>query len=208
MSPQRLIMPAKRRTQVRTRKNATQRFGTNCRWMIKHTSWGSTNQWMATINGQNDLSNPNPNIGGGYWIYSPRGIQGPHFTLQGPMAQQRTMQRPDIFWKSICFDNSYWFWWNFDVGPPLVSLSNYLFMHMWIIENGVRMRPGRPFYYTLLLKPEMDLNLTWIGSPTWLGHPCLLPMVVAKEEDVLGHLLGVLHLLGACSNLGLGPKCE
>jgi hypothetical protein len=70
------------------------------------------------------------------------------------------------------------------------------------------MRPGRPFYYTLLLKPEMDSNLTWIGSPTWLGHPCLVPMVVAKEEDVLGHLLGVLHLLGACSNLGLGPKCE
>jgi hypothetical protein len=32
--------------------------------------------------------------------------------------------------------------------------------------------------------------------------------VVAKEEDVLRHLLGVLHILGACSNLGLGHKCE
>jgi hypothetical protein len=31
---------------------------------------------------------------------------------------------------------------------------------------------------------------------------------VAKEENILGHLLGVLYLLGACSNLGLGPKCE
>jgi hypothetical protein len=79
---------------------------------------------------------------------------------------------------------------------------------MWIIENRVRMHPGRPFYYRLVLEPEMDSNLIWIGPPTWLGRLCLTPKVVAKEEDVLGHLLGVLHLLGACSNLGLGPKCE
>ena len=70
------------------------------------------------------------------------------------------------------------------------------------------MRPGHPFYYMLLLEPEMDSNLTWIWPPTWLGRPCLPPKVVAKKDDVLGHLLGVLHLLGACSNLGLGPKCE
>jgi hypothetical protein len=70
------------------------------------------------------------------------------------------------------------------------------------------MRPGRLFYYMLLLEPEMDSNLTWIGPPTWLGCPCLPPKVVDKEKDVLGHLLVVLHLLGACSNLGLGPKCE
>jgi hypothetical protein len=79
---------------------------------------------------------------------------------------------------------------------------------MWIIKNGVWIRPGCPFYYRLVLEPKMDSNLIWIGPPTWLGHPCLTPKVVAKEEDVLGHLLGVLHLLGACSNLGLGPKCE
>ena len=79
---------------------------------------------------------------------------------------------------------------------------------MWIVENGVRKQPGCPFYYTLLLEPEMDSNLTWIGPPTWLGRPCLPPKVVAKEEEVLGHLLCVLHLLGACSNLGLGLKCE
>jgi hypothetical protein len=54
----------------------------------------------------------------------------------------------------------------------------------------------------------MDSKLIWIGPPTWLGCPCLTPNVVDKEEDVLGHLLGVLHLLGTCSNLGLGPKCE
>jgi hypothetical protein len=70
------------------------------------------------------------------------------------------------------------------------------------------MRTGRSFYYRLVLEPEMDLNLIWIGPPTWLGRPCLTPKVVTKEEDVLGHLLGVLHLFGACSNLGLGPKCE
>jgi hypothetical protein len=70
------------------------------------------------------------------------------------------------------------------------------------------MRPRCPFYYRLVLEPEMDSNLIRIGPPTWLGHPCLTPKVVAKEEDVFGHLLGGLHLLGVCSNLGLGPKCE
>jgi hypothetical protein len=79
---------------------------------------------------------------------------------------------------------------------------------MWIIKNRVQMRPGHPFDYTLVLEPEMDSNLIWIGPPTWLGRTCLTPKVVAKEEYVLGHLLGVLHLLGMCFNLGLGPKCE
>jgi hypothetical protein len=65
------------------------------------------------------------------------------------------------------------------------------------------MRPGHLFYYRLVLKPEMDSNLIWIGPPTWLGRPYFTPKVVTKEEDVLGHLLGVLHLLGACSNLAL-----
>ena len=68
------------------------------------------------------------------------------------------------------------------------------------------MRPGRLFYYTLVLEPEMDSNSSWTGPPAWLGRPCWPPKVVAKEEDVQGHLLGILHLLGACSNLGLGPK--
>jgi hypothetical protein len=54
----------------------------------------------------------------------------------------------------------------------------------------------------------MDSNLIWIEPPTWFGRPYLTPKVVAKVEDVLGHLLVVLRLLGACSNLGLGPKCE
>jgi hypothetical protein len=70
------------------------------------------------------------------------------------------------------------------------------------------MRHRRLFYYRLILEPEMDSNLIWIGPPTWLGRPCLTPKVVAKEEGILGHLLGVLHLLRACSNLGLDPKCE
>jgi hypothetical protein len=79
---------------------------------------------------------------------------------------------------------------------------------MWIIKNGVRIRPGRPFYYRLVSEPEMDSNLIWIRPLTWLGRPCLTPKVVAKEEEVLGYLIGVLHHLGACSNLGLDPKCE
>ena len=48
---------------------------------------------------------------------------------------------------------------------------------------------------------RLELGLDWAS-----GRPCWPPKVVAKEEDVQGHLLGVLHLLGACSNLGLGPK--
>jgi hypothetical protein len=67
---------------------------------------------------------------------------------------------------------------------------------------------GLGVHFTTHLEPEMDSNLSWIGPPTWLGCPCSPPKVVAKEEDVLEHLLGVLHLLGACSNLGLGTKCE
>jgi hypothetical protein len=70
------------------------------------------------------------------------------------------------------------------------------------------MCPGRPFYCRLVQKTETDSNSNWTGPPAWLGHPCWPPKVVAKEEDVLEHLLGVLHLLRACSNLGLGPKYE
>ena len=55
---------------------------------------------------------------------------------------------------------------------------------------------------------EADSNSDWTGPLAWLGRPCWPPKVVAKEEDVLCHLLGVLHLLGACSNLGQGPKNE
>jgi hypothetical protein len=76
---------------------------------------------------------------------------------------------------------------------------------MWIVKNRVCMSSRHLFYYRLVLEPEMNSNLIWIGPPTWLGCLCLSPKVVAKEEDALGHLLGVLYLLGACSNLGLGP---
>jgi hypothetical protein len=68
------------------------------------------------------------------------------------------------------------------------------------------MRPGRPFYYRLVLEPEMDSNLIWIGPPTWFGRPCFTPKVVAKEEDVVGHLLGVLHLLGRASTWAWVPS--
>ena len=77
---------------------------------------------------------------------------------------------------------------------------------MWIIKNRVRIHPGRPFYSRLVLTAEADSNSDWTRPLAWLGRPCWPPKVVSKEEDVQGHLLGVLHLLGACSNLGLGPK--
>jgi hypothetical protein len=68
------------------------------------------------------------------------------------------------------------------------------------------MHPGHPFYYRLVLMAEADSNSDWTGPLAWLGRPCWPPKVVDKVEDVQGHLLGVLHLLEACSNLGLGPK--
>jgi hypothetical protein len=77
---------------------------------------------------------------------------------------------------------------------------------MWIIENRVQMRPERPFYCKLVLMAKADSNSDWTEPLAWLGRPCWAPKVVAKEVDVQGHLLGVLHLLGACSYLGLGPK--
>ena len=68
------------------------------------------------------------------------------------------------------------------------------------------MHPGHPFYCRLVLMAETDSNSDWTGPLAWLRRPCWPPKVVAKEEDVQGHLLGVLHLLGVCSNLGLDPK--
>jgi hypothetical protein len=68
------------------------------------------------------------------------------------------------------------------------------------------MRPGHLFYCRLVLMAEADSNSDWTGSLAWLGRPYWPPKVVAKEVDVQGHLLGVIHLLGACSNLSLGPK--
>jgi hypothetical protein len=68
------------------------------------------------------------------------------------------------------------------------------------------MRPGHLFYCRLVLMTETDSNSDWTGPLAWLGRPCWPSKVVAKEVVVQGHLLGVLHLLGECSNLGLGPK--
>ena len=70
------------------------------------------------------------------------------------------------------------------------------------------MRPGRPFYYRLVLTAEVDSNSNWTGPLAWLGRPCWPPKVVAKEEDAQELSWCVLHLLGACSDLGLGSKCE
>ena len=70
------------------------------------------------------------------------------------------------------------------------------------------MRPGRSFYYMLVLEPEMDSNSSWTGPLAWLGRPCWPPKVVAKEEDAQGLPWWVLQVLGVCSHLGQGPKDE
>jgi hypothetical protein len=59
------------------------------------------------------------------------------------------------------------------------------------------MHRGRPFYCRLVQKAEADSNSNWTGPPSWLGRPWLPPKVMSKVEDVLEHLLGVLHLLRA-----------
>jgi hypothetical protein len=68
------------------------------------------------------------------------------------------------------------------------------------------MRPRHPFYCRLVLMAEANSNSDWTGPLAWLGRPCWPPKVVDKEEDAQIHLLRVLHLLRACSNLGLDPK--
>jgi hypothetical protein len=70
------------------------------------------------------------------------------------------------------------------------------------------MQPRRSFYYRLLLESEMDSDSSWTRPPAWLKHPCWPSKEVAKEEDVQDLPWCVLHLLGAGSLLGLGPKDE
>jgi hypothetical protein len=74
------------------------------------------------------------------------------------------------------------------VGPLLlVALSNCLSIHMWINKNGVCMRPGRSFYYTLLLEPEMDSNLTYgLGLQLGLDALACLLRWWPRERTLLG----------------------
>jgi len=71
------------------------------------------------------------------------------------------------FWFSFSYDVSFfdWFkifffwlieWQTINWMFCSHSLSNYLSIHMCIVKNGVRMWVVRPFYSTLLWKPEMD----------------------------------------------------
>jgi hypothetical protein len=60
----------------------------------------------------------------------------------------------------------------------------------------------------MVLKAEEDSNSNWTEPSAWLEHPYWPPKVVAKEEDVQGLSWWVLKVLGVCSHLGLGPKCE
>ena len=60
-----------------------------------------------------------------------------------PIGPNTVTQHLDRFWMLTCFDNSYGFQRDFDVRLLGLSfLSNYLSNHMWIVKNGVRMRPG------------------------------------------------------------------
>jgi hypothetical protein len=122
-------------------------------------------------------------------------------------AKKKVSQHPDRFWTLTCFDDSCWFRRAFDVKPlGLASLSNYLSIHMWIIENRVWMRPGHPFYCRLVLMAETDSNSDWTGPLAWLRRPCWPPKVVDKRRTskAISYVFSIF--LGACSNLGLGHK--
>jgi len=121
----------------------------------------------------------NPSLkGGGYWVYILREVlglleeaKGASTTwanmVHGPIAQKTAAQRPDRFWTSYCFGDSRRLRMNLDLKPvPLEAPWNYLSIHITIIQNGLRMRPGHWFLCGLLLDSETDSNSTWIGPPT------------------------------------------
>jgi hypothetical protein len=79
-------------------------------------------------------------------------------------------QHLDRIWTLNCFNNSHGFRRAFDIIPlGLVSLSNYLSNHMWIIENEVRTRPEWPIQGKLVLEAEADSKSCWTGPPASIG---------------------------------------
>ena len=134
---------------------------------------------------ENTRTKQNPSLkDGGYWVYILRDILG--FLVEakgasttwanmvhGPTAQKTVLQQLDRFWTFTCFDDSRRFWMNLGLKPvPLEAPWNYISIHINIIQNGLRMRPGHWFLCGLLLDSEADSNSTWIGPPTRLGCPC------------------------------------
>jgi hypothetical protein len=88
-----------------------------------------------------------------------------HTQEHNQTAQKTAIQRPDRFWTLTCFDDYYWLRTDFDVGPlGLASLSNKLSIHIWIIKNGVRTRPGWPVQGILVLDSEVDSSLIWAST--------------------------------------------
>ena len=91
----------------------------------------------------------------------------------GPTDQKTVMQHPNRFWTLTCFDDSHWLLLSLDLKPKLlVSLWNYLSIHMWIVENGAQMRPGWPVYVRLVLEVEADSKSCWTGPSAFVGRPC------------------------------------
>ena len=69
----------------------------------------------------------------------------------------------------------------------MASLSNYLSIHMWIVENGAQMRLCDQFYDRLVLEPEMESNFSWTEPPhekddldAHAGPPPLLGLYATK----------------------------
>jgi len=77
---------------------------------------------MVTVQRQIDLKqNPNPNIGGGYWLYSLRGVQEPLLSslrspnmLQGPNGPKDGDAAPwqildvNLFWRFLLILKEFW----------------------------------------------------------------------------------------------------
>jgi hypothetical protein len=49
---------------------------------------------------------------------------------------------------------------------PMVSLSNYLFMDIWIVKMESVHVLGIDFTYDCSRNPEMDSNFNWTGPPS------------------------------------------
>jgi hypothetical protein len=79
-------------------------------------------------------------------------------TIHDPTDQKTMSQHPGIFSTLTCFNDSCWLRMNFDMKlKPLVSISNYLSMHMWIVGSASGIRDG------------LQLELDWVSTMMWMS---------------------------------------
>jgi hypothetical protein len=146
--------------------------------MIKHSKLGSCKPITMTVQWQINLKqNSNPNIGGGYWLYSLRAIQGPLLTslrsldtLQGPNGPKDSDAAP---WQILDVNLFQWFLLTpMEFGPQtkaigyLMKLSFHLYVDHWKRSSDVS-------WASILLqtgpgaRDGLELNLDWASNLAW-----------------------------------------